>query len=570
MITLSNVTYCFAAQKLAALSEVSLILKRGQSWAIVGPDGAGKTTLLRLIVGVLKPSSGNVIVLGWDTNSYIPNEFFHQMGYLPQKLGLYDDLSISQHIDLYANLRNCDLNAIQPWVTKLLKMTLLESFPQRLASNLSGGMRQKLALICALVHSPKLLILDEPTVGVDIKARYEIWSILKELQQEGITLIWASADCEEAQQCQQVIFLDKGKFVLQATPQECLMRVSNRVYQHNMTFSEEQDWRKTFLTYSQNPSFKTLSVNLQGLRIIEDETHRIEADSHSSIISVPETFEDAFLSIYAKSSSLERFSNTIYSRVLTDSKTNAILQVRDLSKHYGSFVAVQPMSFELKRGEILGLLGPNGCGKSTIFKMLCGLLSPTSGSVSLWGHNVSDRTMHGVHSRIGYMPQKFSLYRPLTVHQNLSFFAGLYGLLQEAPKRIAELIELLEITDYQHDVVESLPLGIIQKVSFACALIHQPDLLFLDEPTSGVDPMTRQDFWKILLAVNQHGVSIVVTTHFLEEAQYCHNILLMNQGEKIAIGSPLALYQIAHAQQPDVHSMGDVFLWYLSHQPMPL
>jgi ABC-2 type transport system ATP-binding protein len=246
----------------------------------------------------------------------------------------------------------------------------------------------------------------------------------------------------------------------------------------------------------------------------------------------------------------------------------ALLSVTEISKRFGPFTAVQPLSFTLRRGEILGLLGPNGCGKSTTFKMLCGLLPPTSGKAHLWGQDVSLRRTHSMHSRMGYMPQKFALYRPLTVLQNLTFFAGLYGLAdRQAQTQINEIIQLLALVEYQEDTVENLPLGLIQKVSFACALVHRPEILFLDEPTSGVDPMTRQEFWKILLAVNQSGVSIIVTTHFLEEAQYCHQILLMNQGHKIALGSPLELFHNARKHHPHVHTMGDLFLWYLT-QPL--
>jgi len=570
MITLSHVSYHIAGQPLPALSDISMSLSAGTSWAIVGPDGAGKTTLLRLIVGLLKPTTGELTVLNYDTKLPLPANFFHQIGYLPQQLGLYADLSVLQHIELYANLRNCNWEEIQPWVSHLLKITLLAEFSHRLASMLSGGMRQKLALICALVHSPTLLILDEPTVGVDIKARYEIWDILKMLQKKGVTLIWASADCEEAEQCEQVLFLNTGRLLLQSTPKACLTAVGESVYQHPIIFEQEPQWRAHFLQYSQDRNFKALSVNLQGIRLIADSPHTIDRSQYTELTASEPTFEDAFLSMYAKPSAFKPFSKALYAQSCADSGSKTLLAVHDLSKQYGSFVAVKPLSFTLKSGEILGLLGPNGSGKSTIFKMLCGLIQPTSGSALLWDCNVSDRSAHGIHHRIGYMPQKFSLYRPLTVFQNLSFFAGLYGLLNAVSETISDLMELLELTPYQHKIVETLPLGVIQKVSFACALIHQPDILFLDEPTSGVDPMTRQEFWKILLAVNQKGVSIVVTTHFLEEAQYCHNILLMNQGRKMALGSPFALHKMAHTQQPDIHSMGDVFLWYLNHPQQPL
>ncbi len=570
MIVLKNLSFTFPRQAVPALHAIDLILKEGQSWAIVGPDGAGKTTLLRLLVGVLRPTSGTGSVLGFSLQSPLPSKFFENIGYLPQKLGLYEDLSVSQQIALYGSLQNCKGKEIQPWVNELLELTQLASFPNRLTSDLSGGMRQKLALICALIHRPKLLILDEPTVGVDIKARYEIWKILEKLQSQGLTLIWSTADCEEAQKCQNVLFLNNGKIQLQSTPQECLKLVSNQIYAQPLRFTPHENWRQKFLQASYSLHFQSLLVNPQGLRARENPEAPLDSDTKNEWNLVPETFEDAFLSLYVKRTNRPHFTQPQGSLSLIALHDETLLSVKQISKNFGSFIAVQPLTFELQCGEILGLLGPNGCGKSTTFKMLCGLLSPTSGSVTLWGQDVSLRTARSIHNRIGYMPQKFALYRPLTLLQNLTFFAGLYGLSsKQAQAQISEIIDLLDLRDYQEETLERLPLGLLQKVSFACALVHQPEILFLDEPTSGVDPMTRQEFWKILLEVNQSGVSIVITTHFLEEAQYCHKILLMNQGCNIALGSPLELFHNARKNHPHVHTMGELFLWYLS-QPLEM
>ena len=506
-----------------AINNISFEAKSGLITGLVGPDGAGKTTLLRLLVGLMKPTSGNLEVLGFK----MPNsskEFLSSIGYMPQNFGLYEELSCYENLKLYATLQ--DIQNQNDRINELLEFTKLAPFKNRFAKNLSGGMKQKLALSCALIRKPKLLLLDEPGVGVDPIARKELWNMTKELQKDGITVIWATSYQDEANLCDEVIMLSEGEILLHENPQNAKKILKNRVFLINI------DDKKTYLdTLKSNPNILDASILGDDIKFSIRKNAKFEIPKNAKTIEPG--FEDLFLDLLNP-------KNIKISSLKTDilKSDKPVIQAINLTKKFGDFTATNNINFSVNSGEIFGLLGPNGAGKSTTFKMLCGLLKPTSGKALVLGQDLYEKAQE-TKQKIGYMAQKFSLYQNLNLTDNLDFFAGIYGLKGKQKKeKIEQMIETFEFKKYLKSTVIELPLGIKQRLSLACAIMHEPSVLFLDEPTSGVDSVTRREFWTHINTLSKNGVSVMVTTHLMDEAELCDKIMIIYKGKDIKTGSP--------------------------------
>ena len=481
VITATNISKSFfdkaSKKEIVALENINITIPHGKLTALIGPDGAGKTTFLRMVCGLVVPSSGTLDVLGIDV-TINPQKVQDRISYMPQKFGLYEDLSVSENMNLYADLHSVPWEERKERFARLLEMTGLAKFTDRLAGKLSGGMKQKLGLACTLVRSPELLILDEPTVGVDPLSRRELWEILQQLvADEELTVLVSTAYMDEAELCSKVIVVEEGKVLYDDAPENL---------QEYMHPPNEEIFKKE--------------------RTISDKV---------------------------------------------------IIEVKNLVRKFGDFVAVDDVSFQVHEGEIFGLLGPNGAGKTTTFKMLCGLLPASSGELSVAGVNLrTARTQ--ARANIGYVAQKFSLYGTLTVDENLEFYGGAYGLsdkrLAERMRDVKEQFDLLEMSDKE---AGELPGGYKQRLSMAAALLHEPLIIFLDEPTSGIDPLARRNFWQQITELAAEGKTIIVTTHFMEEAEYCDRIMIQDQGKMLAIGTPSEIRAQAGI---DVVDMNEAFI----------
>lgn len=523
----------FANQNSPALEDLSFKVSSGEITGVVGPDGAGKTTLIRLITGLLQVSKGDL---------QLDPSCLQNIGYMPQQFGLYEELSIDQNLELYANLQEID--SPKERIDELLSFTSLSPFRTRKAGDLSGGMKQKLGLACALIKKPKLLLLDEPSVGVDPISRLALWEMVQKLLADEIAVIWSTSYLDEADRCDKIILLNEGKMIYHGTPKEFKQGLVDEVYLvENIT----QDKRFMLTKFLESDDVmdavlvgESIRVNLMKNRAFDFELLK-QLDPNASAKKSDATFEDAFIKILgAKTQPHSLLAQQMKQKPLSEAK---LIEAQHLTKRFGDFTATDDINFSIKSGEIFGFLGPNGAGKSTTFKMLCGLLKPTKGVASVMGENLYLTNTHA-REKIGYMAQKFSLYQTLSVLDNLKFFAGVYGLSKhEANKKIATIIETFEFTPHLNTKAELLPLGLKQRLALSCALLHEPSVLFLDEPTSGVDPITRKEFWTHINGIIKKGISVMVTTHFMDEAQYCDRIMLIYQGKAIATGTPDELKQ---------------------------
>lgn len=540
MVVIDKVTKHFKGMDKPALDVVSAQIFPGKMTGLVGPDGAGKTTLIRHIIGLMQADSGTITVDQLNVND--DAETIHQIsGYMPQKFGLYEDLTVIENLNLYADLRLISGASRKEKFDKLLAFTDLAAFQQRLAGKLSGGMKQKLGLACALVGDPKLLLLDEPSVGVDPVSRRELWKLVQALVEQGMAVLWSTAYLDEAEKCDSVILLNEGKKLYDGAPQGLLESVRGCVFQ--VSDIPVADRRSSLIHLLQQPQVMDGIIQGSNLRIVLKPEAAKPLLSKGTWQSVNPCFEDAFINRLGGGPGGNSALAAQIKAKPDDGKP--VIDAKGLTKKFGDFVAVKDNTFSIKRGEIFGLLGPNGAGKSTTFKMMCGLLQPTAGECFVTGLNLRYATSQA-RSRIGYMAQRFSLYGNLDVLQNLRFFAGLYGVTGKAQReRIEMMIDIFDFKPYLKMNAGDLPLGFKQRLSLACAVIHQPDILFLDEPTSGVDPITRREFWLHINAMVGKGVTVMVTTHFMDEAEYCDRIGLIYHGENIATGTPDELKQQA-------------------------
>ena len=543
-----------------ALRGLDARIHYGRLTGLVGPDGAGKTTLMRIMAGLLVPNAGRVTVAGFDVVA--DNDAIHvATGYMPQRFGLYEDLSVMENMRLYAHLRGMDAGRHGDLFDELLQFTRLAPFTARLAGKLSGGMKQKLGLACALMARPRVLLLDEPSVGVDPVSRQDLWRMVQALTDEGMAVVWSTAYLDEAERCDSVLLLNEGELAFDGPPDELTGRLAGRSFR----LEEVGGDRRALLAEALDlPGVGDGVIQGAGVRVVlrdGADTGAVQALADrvgARLAEVPARFEDAFIDLLGggpggTSALAERMPPV-------ELDTDIAVSCHELTKRFGDFTATDRVSFEVRKGEVFGLLGPNGAGKSTTFKMLCGLLKPTSGEAHVAGMDLR-RATGAAKARLGYMAQKFSLYGLLSVRQNLEFSAGVYGL-EGARKRerIDEMVETFDLGRWLSAAPESLPLGYRQRLALACSLMHRPAVLFLDEPTSGVDPITRREFWTHINGLARKGVTIMVTTHFMDEAEYCDRVAMLYRAKLIALDTPDELKRgAANGDNPDP-TMEDAFI----------
>ena len=459
--------------RVKALQDVSFSVGKGEVFGLIGPDGAGKTTMFRILCTLLLADEGTAMVDGFDVVNQM-TDIRKRVGYMPGRFSLYQDLTVEENLEFFATLFGTTVDEGYDSIKAIYSQ--IERFKNRKAGALSGGMKQKLALSCALVHQPSVLFLDEPTTGVDPVSRKEFWEMLSMLKERDITIVASTPYLDEVRQCERVAFLSEG---------------------------------------------------------------------HVMGIDTPEIILDRFRNIF-NPPGIERSEKL----KVKSEKLDNVIEVEHLVKAFGNFHAVDDISFTVRKGEIFGFLGANGAGKTTAMHMLTGLNQPTSGTGRVAGFDI--RSEHEqIKKNIGYMSQKFSLYEDLTVAENIRLFAGIYGMQKdEIARKTDELLKQLKFEDHKNDLVGSLPLGWKQKLAFSVSIFHEPAIVFLDEPTGGVDPATRRQFWELIYEAAARGITVFVTTHYMDEAEYCDRISIMVDGKISAMGTPGELKR--NLQQPDM------------------
>lgn len=558
-----------------ALDRVSLSVTRGQLTALVGPDGAGKTALMRMMAGLLAPDEGSLHVLGRDV-ARNAQEVQDRISYMPQRFGLYEDLSVQENLDLYADLHGVPQAVRRERFARLMAMTDLARFMARPAGKLSGGMKQKLGLACTLVRSPELLLLDEPSVGVDPLSRRDLWEILLQLvRDEQLSVVVSTAYMDEAERCAHVHVMNAGHVLANGTPQALAQRAQGLTFVATPPGGMAARMLQARLLDAASAVVDAVPRGGQ-VRFIRrpdvDEAALRPLLENVEVHPRPAELEDAFMlmlrqhaeAIVGQSSSEEppaagtdrtlqgRRNDEPTAPAAVEANAEPVIVVRDLVRRFGDFTAVASTSFEVLRGEIFGLLGPNGAGKTTTFRMLCGLLPATSGSLQVAGANLRVAPARA-RARIGYVAQKFSLYATLTVRENLAFYGAAYGLHgRQLTERMDAMLQRFDLDPEAESGL--LPAGYRQRLAMAAGLIHAPDILFLDEPTSGIDPLARRAFWRTITALSAQGVTIVITTHFMEEAEYCDRIAIQDAGRMLALGTPREVRELAGAKGSDMNA----------------
>jgi ABC-2 type transport system ATP-binding protein len=552
------------APAIEALKGIGFTLEPGRVLGLVGPDAAGKTTLMRICAGLVVPDVGEVTVFG-DPVARLDRS---RIGYMPQSGALYAELSVIQNLTLYAKLRGLSRELWDERMAHLLDLTGLAPFTRRAAGRLSGGMRQKLAMACAVAAAPPLILLDEPSVGVDPLSRREIWQLARDLAGPETGIVWATSILDDAEQCDEVLVLHEGRRQYFGSPAglaefaagrcwstpvaaEVRRRVLRAALEQPMTIAGRIDGGEVRLTLrsaaDQPPALSEIAGAVWRERrpLVDDGFAWLLDDA---IVLKPSAVAAAFAPIVA------------------DPAAPAAIEAIGLSKHYGDFVAVKDVSFTVAPGEVFGLLGPNGAGKSTTFRMLCGLAKPTAGHGRVAGHDLTSAAAEA-RQALGYMPQKFSLYSDLSVAANLRFVAGAYGLAGgHAREAIERAVDNLALGPFWQLSAGTLPLGVKQRLALAAAVMHAPRVLFLDEPTSGVDPLVRREFWHHITAIADRGVAVLVTTHFMDEAELCDRLLLISQSEAIAHGTPEELKQQALSVRTAGATLEDAFIALIAGQ----
>ena len=535
------------------------MIRPGVVTGLVGPDGAGKTTLMRLMAALLTPTGGTMSVCGFDCAT-APDAIHEAIGYMPQRFGLYEDLTVMENLTLYADLRGVVGDERKRTFEKLLSFTDLARFTTRLAGALSGGMKQKLGLACAMLRSPKLLLLDEPSVGVDPISRRELWRMVYALVGEGVGVVWSTAYLDEAENCAEVIVLNEGRVLFQGDPKAMTRQMSGRVYHLRGAATERRTVMADALT---NPDVLDGVMQGEAIRLVvregvgQSDLATVTRAPKVTFSPVAPRFEDAFVAMLGGQPK-RTLSAATRQRAAGDGTLP--VEAKGLTRRFGTFTAADHISFQIQRGEIFGLLGPNGAGKSTTFKMMCGLLRPTEGTALVDGLDLY-KAPSAARARLGYMAQKFSLYGDLSVGQNLDFFAGAYGLAG-AKRRDAvdRVVEAFDLKPHLNANAAGLPLGFKQRLALSCAIMHEPPVLFLDEPTSGVDPLTRREFWGYINAMVARGTTIMITTHFMDEAEYCDRVALIYHGRCIAIDTPEALQASVRTDALPEPTLEDAFI----------
>lgn len=532
--------------EVTAVSGLSLTVSPGEIFGLVGPDGAGKSTSLRMLATIMDPDSGKARVAGFDTAGEAAAVKDH-LAYMSQKFGLYQDLTVGENIDFYADLYGMSRKGRQARVEELLDFSHMRPFIDRSAGNLSGGMKQKLQLICALIHTPKVLLLDEPTNGVDPVSRRDFWRILNRLRAEQVAILVSTAYLDEAERCDRVGLIDKGRLMATGTPDEIKRLMVGRIFSIRSGKA-----RQIVDILRDEPTARSVNLFGDSVHLVSEEVRDTAAHienlldrkqlEYDQVREIPPSLEDIFVSLLGKGDAAPEAERDRFT--LSDETGNGeevAVHVAGLTRQFGSFKAVDNVGFMVKKGEIFGFLGPNGAGKSTTIRMLCGLLAPTSGSGTVGGFDIM-KEAEKIKLHIGYMSQKFSLYEDLTVTENINFYGGIYGLAgNRLEKRREWALTMAGLQEHRKSITRILSGGWKQRLALACAILHEPPIIFLDEPTSGVDPLSRRRFWDLIYAMADRGITIFVTTHYMEEAEYCDRIALIYGGKMIATGSPMEL-----------------------------
>jgi len=571
VLVLDGVVKTFTVEKkrIVALDDVSCTVRPGMVTGLIGPDGAGKTTLMRLCAGLLAPDQGTLRALGLDAVAE-PLAVQARIGYMPQRFGLYEDLSVRENLDLYADLQGVAATARPERYRQLLAMAGLEGFQGRLAGRLSGGMKQKLGLVCTLVRPPRLLLLDEPTVGVDPVSRRELWQIVYHLvEAEGMSVLLSTAYLDEAERCAEVVLIHGGRILGHDRPQAFSRQVDGRTWLVRAPALAKRALQRAL---SREPAVLDALILGTAVRVVSRDRRppalsTLPETAEAEVAPVAPRFEDYFVATLKDETA--NGNNNHIALGTVNSRTNGgdVITVDNLVRRFGDFFAVDHVSFRVRPGEIFGLLGANGAGKTTTFRMLCGLLPITSGACTVAGMNLRTAAA-AARARIGYMAQKFSLYGNLTVLQNLRFFSSAYGL-RGARRRnqIDWALATFDLEPYAATESQDLPLGFKQRLALAVALMHEPEVLFLDEPTSGVDPLARREFWAQINSLADQGVTVLVTTHFMEEAEYCDRLVIMADGRVLAEGTPEEMKERHGGAQGREATMEDAFIGLLeAHQ----
>lgn len=568
VVQVKNLFMTFKAESkksadISAIVDLNMQINQGELTALVGPDGSGKTTLLRLIAGLYKATSGLLNVLGIDVSKN-PQAVQDRISYMPQRFGLYEDLSVQENLDLYADLHGVPKDVREQRFKRLLEITDLNQFTKRLAGQLSGGMKQKLGLACTLVRSPELLLLDEPSVGVDPLSRRDLWIIIEQLvQEENLSVIISTAYMDEAEKCAYVYIMHEGKILKQGSPEQLKEIVSGQTW--NIKPSEQIKTR-TLQAQLLDNSVDIIDAVPKGEQVnFISRQKELLADTLPEGLKAntrPPELEDAFMMLLQQAQKQSKHIPISDQAFQLEQNNNLkseqpIIVVKDLVRTFGDFTAVANTSFTVQRGEIFGLLGPNGAGKTTTFRMLCGLLPASSGYLEVAGKNL--RTARAeARAKVGYVSQKFALYSNLTVLENLKFFGGAYGL--SGKKLNQQIDKALQQYDLKpHSKSGDLPGGYKQRLSMAAALLHEPEILFLDEPTSGIDPLARRSFWYSIGELANQGITIIITTHFMEEAEYCDRIAIQDAGKLLALGSPQQVRKLA-SKDKHIANMNEAFI----------
>ncbi len=551
----SGVTKSFRSggRVVTALRGLDLAVSPGRVTGLLGPDGAGKTTLLRLAACLLRADAGRLEVLGEDVVTGAEH-IQSRIGYMPQRFGLYEDLTVHENLELYAQLQGLSTAERPGRYAELLKLTALGPFGGRRSGKLSGGMKQKLGLACALLRIPELLILDEPTVGVDPVSRRELWAIIARLRERGVSVLVSTSYLDEAELCDEVTLLDKGVLLVQGSPRALASELAGRCFTVEHTAHDRRILQKLLLAL---PGVVDARLEGTGVRALLATGAAIPVLEGASWKKATPEFADVFI---GRLNSRARRPVATTAAPPAQKHDGVMLHVAGLNRYFGAFHAVQDISFDVARGEVFGLLGANGAGKTTTFRMLCGLLPASSGTLRVAGEDLMTAPAEA-RRQIGYVAQRFALYGNLSVAQNLAFFAAAYGLKgRRLRERLDWAAEEFELGSFLTMNAGLIPLGYKQRLALACALLHEPPILFLDEPTSGVDPLARSEFWQRINHYASEGVTVLVTTHFMDEAEYCDRLVLMSQGRVLAAGAPAEIRQSVASPETPNPTMEDAFV----------
>jgi ABC-2 type transport system ATP-binding protein len=537
-----------------AVNDVSFTVAAGELFGVVGPDGAGKTTLLRMLAGILDPTEGACRVLGFDSVREA-HRIVSSIGYMPQGFSLYQRLSIDENLEFAASIRGVSATTWRDRRERLLAMTGLTPFAGRHAGRLSGGMKKKLALCANLVHQPPLLLLDEPSLGVDPLSRREFWKLLSEFRRDGITIVLATSYMDDAERCDRVLFLERGRALAVGTPAELRASASADVFEIAGT-----DLAAVEAELRARPTLRSLKRLPDRLRAVMDRTLSGTATETLPSVRVQPALEDVFAMLESERATAAAPAEIAF--IKTPAKT--AIRAEGVTCRFGPFTAVDNVSLSIGAGEIFGFLGPNGAGKTTFIRVLCGLQEPIAGNVEVAGIDVR-RNPHALRPYIGYVSQLFSLYLDLTVSENLAFFAGVYGLIgRTRAEAIDWAVSMAGLAGIEEVLLADASGAIRQRVALACSVMHRPPVLFLDEPTSGVDPVSRHRFWELIRALARAGVTVFVTTHYLEEAVYCDRLGMMLAGRLIGIGTLAELR--AGLRETTAGTPEDIFLAYVERE----